>query len=1093
MMINIRKLFNFTTPLRQASQNKVYFLISLSVLSLLSGCFRENVAVAPIEEIKALSIKIIGNNISNDPRPSLQISGIGTESTIELYLDSCNGTTVNYTVTSSSEGEQTIRLDISAEGTYAYFVKDIEQDICTSTGATYTLDTSPPSFALQFASSTPSNIRTPILTINGTLDTGDSIEIFTDAICMDKPTQSISNGEITLTLTEDKTYTFYTKQSDQAGNETSCTTTGITYTLDTIAPSLSFQILTSSPSNITTPVLNTIGTIESGDVIEIFTDTICTDKPTQSISNGEITLTLAEDKTYTFYTKQSDQVGNETPCETTGITYTLDRTQNISFQLNSSSPSNSTNPVLTINGTLESGTTIRVFIDSACNNEPVQSMSNGQITITLTENKTYTFYTKQIHQGGNETPCATTGITYTLDTIAPNISFQLLTPSPSNIVSPVLNTIGTIESGDTIEIFTDAICTVKPTQSISNGEITLTLSENKTYTFYTKQSDQAGNEKTCATTSIAYTLDTIAPSLSFQLLTSSPSNSTTPVLNTIGTIESGDSIEIFTDAICTVKPTQSISNGEITLTLSESKTYTFYTKQSDQAGNEKTCATTDITYTLDTIAPNISFQLLTPSPSNIVSPVLNTMGTIEQGDIIEIFIDSSCTDKPIQSISNGEITLTLTEDKTYTFYTKQSDQLGNETSCASTGITYTLDATAPSLSFQILTSSPSNITTPVLSIIGTIESGDVIEIFTDSSCTDKPTQSISNEEITLTLTEDKTYTFYTKQSDQLGNETPCATTGITYTLDRTQNISFQLNPSSPSNSTNPVLTINGTLESGTTIRVFIDSACNNEPVQSMSNGQITLTLAENKTYTFYTKQIDQGGNETPCAITGITYTLDTIAPNISFQLATQSPSNIVSPVLNTMGTIEQGDTIEIFTDAVCTVKPTQSISNGEITLTLSESKTYTFYTKQSDQAGNESPCATTGITYTLDTIAPNISFQLATQSPSNIVSPVLNTMGTIEQGDTIEIFTDAVCTVKPTQSISNGEITLTLSENKTYTFYTKQIDQGGNETPCAITGITYTLDNSSKYFFSTPYLISIQYFKSCATYNRDFYRCQLYG
>ncbi len=390
-------------------------------------------------------------------------------------------------------------------------------------------------------------------------------------------------------------------------------------------------------------------------------------------------------------------------------------------------------------------------------------------------------------------------------------------------------------------------------------------------------------------------------------------------------------------------------------------------------------------------------SLITPTPSMNKKPLFE-VANLEIGGDVGIYSDSNCTQyiridlSSITPISIGITRLTILNeiptDGNYSYYAKQTNKDGKISSCSS-GISYKLDTVAPSVSFELTIQSLSNVANPVLNTTGTIELGDIIEVFIDDTCTDKPTQSISNGQLTLTLTRDRNYTFYTKQSDQAGNKTPCAIIGINYTLDRVVLTPTLLQvTSSPSNELRPTFSL-GNIESGATIILYLDSRCfGSELAAIKTNNNIKLDADLNGgdiTYSFYAKQIDRAGNVSNCTANGVNYELDTTALTPLLSLIGSSSSNNSNPAFN-IADLEIGGTVQLYSNGNCTALVENKIIEGNkmkiiLSSALIEYRTKYFSAKQIDSLGNESDCSRK-IEYTLLTDCSEKTFAASDSSSS---------------------------------------------------------------------------------------------------------------
>jgi alpha-tubulin suppressor-like RCC1 family protein len=302
------------------------------------------------------------------------------------------------------------------------------------------------------------------------------------------------------------------------------------------------------------------------------------------------------------------------------------------------------------------------------------------------------------------------------------------------------------------------------------------------------------------------------------------------------------------------------------------------------------------------LEPNVSIS----SESLITIRTMN----IEKNDLIRIYSDSSCSTfvtEKTASKSILDIEISVTSNLKQFYYYKIYDELLNSSFCYSTGISYTLDATAPIAPSAVTqTASSGNTSKPTLNFAG-IEVGNTIEIFTDSTCTypRKEYQSFLTSpsiSIDIALEVEGSYHFYYKLRDQANNYyksdgESCIDSSLTYIYDITKPSSkpnIILSGSNPVD-TDQTITLSFTsLSDVKTINIYTNSFCSGEVFKSDntvsgSTHNINLTaLGSNITNTFYYQLIDAAGNyfiETEnginksCFTTGISYLNDQSPPS----------------------------------------------------------------------------------------------------------------------------------------------------------------------------------------------------------------------
>jgi len=275
----------------------------------------------------------------------------------------------------------------------------------------------------------PSSNANPKVTGSG--DTGSTIQLYTNSTC----TQSIGtatavatfeNPGIAVTVSEGPT-TFYAKASNAVG-ASPCSTSSVTYVLDTTAPSPPTVSGASgaSPGSKTNPVIS--GDAEPNAAISIFSDAACAHflgSTTAGSMPGTWSFVLPDDAsmttgtTETFYATATDAVGNASGCSTTFATYTAPsdgpNAQIISGpsgRTNDKSPSFglfSSTPNTDFDCSIDQGT--RSFSPCAANPDQVGPLADGD----------WIFAFKAVDHGDPSNDTIVTQ-SFTVDTVGPTIT-----------------------------------------------------------------------------------------------------------------------------------------------------------------------------------------------------------------------------------------------------------------------------------------------------------------------------------------------------------------------------------------------------------------------------------------------------------------------------------------------------------------------------------------------------------------------------------------------------------------------------------------------------------------------------------------------
>ncbi len=1087
-------------------KRNIYILIALSAITTLSRCGGQN---NDFTIVKRPILVLVNPAFSNNTTPTFTLKNLEPGGKIALYSDESCSIAVQIDIKVTG---RTMNLTLSPalinDGTYTYSIKQTNQANNSSECSNvviYTLDTQVPSSPTFLESGTPifSQESRPTFSITN-LENGTILQFYSDSTCSPSSELLISRNATDISLeadlTSDGMYSFYAKQTDQAGNISTCSSNAISYTLDRQAPSAPTFLASGTPifSQEPRPTFAMMD-LEDGSIVQLYSNSSCSLTSEIEISRNSANIILTSDlssaPTYSFYAKQTDQAGNVSTCSTDTIMYTLDTQLPIAPSFSASGTvifSKNPQPTFALTD-LEDGSTVQLYSNLTCSSssEISISQSGSDITLDIGSDATYSLYAKQTDKSGNVSACSTSTVTYTLDRQAPTAPIFAETSVFSQNPQPTL-AMTNLEDGATTNLYFRSGCSsssiVAASRSGTNIVVISSLGADAAYSFYANQTDQAGNVSTCSSTPINYTLDSQAPTAPSFTETSVFSQNPQPTF-AMTDLEDGSTVTLYSDSTCSSSSERSVSRSaeNITLTtdIGSDGSYSLYAKQTDKSGNVSTCSTSTVTYTLDTQLPSA------PSFSTSGVPVFSqnpqptfAMTDLEDGSTVTLYSDSTCSSSSELSTSRSGTNITLTtdigSDRSYSLYAKQMDQAGNVSTCSTDTLTYTLDRQTPTAPSFTETSVFSQNPQPTFAMTD-LEDGSTVTLYSDSACSSNTELSVSRSTENITLTtdigSDGAYSLYAKQMDQAGNISACSTDTLTYTLDRQSPIAPSFTETSVfSQELRPTFAMTD-LESGSTVTLYSDSACssNTELSVSRSGTNITLTtdIGSDGAYSLYAKQMDQAGNVSTCSTDTLTYTLDRQTPTAPSFTETSVFSQELRPTF-AMTDLEDGSTVQLYSNSACSSSSELSISRSGTNITLTtdigSDATYSLYAKQTDQAGNVSTCSTNTLTYTLDRQAPTPPSFTETSVFSQNPQPTF-AMTDLEDGSTVQIYSDSTCSSSSELSVSRSteNITLTtdIGSDATYSLYAKQTDQAGNVSICSTSTVTYTLDRQAP---NTPIL-----------------------
>jgi Ca2+-binding RTX toxin-like protein len=492
-------------------------------------------------------------------------------------------------------------------------------------------------------------------------------------------------------------------------------------------------------------------------------------------------------------------------------------------------------------------------------------------------------------------------------------------------------------------------------------------------------------------------------------------------------------------------------------TLSQG-TFSVTARLTDPAGNVGP-ASEPVLVTIDTSGPAAPVIV---SVTDNVSPVtggvadngrsndttLTVAGTAEPGSTVTLYDTDGTTELGTGVATGGafSITTSVLGEGTHALTARATDGAGNQGAYA-TAFQVIVDTTAPGAPSITGFSSDSgtagdHVTSDqTLTLSGTAEAGSTVEVFRGATSIGTAVAGISGDWslADATLLADGSYQFTAKATDAAGNQ-GAASTAFQVTIDSTppaapvfasviDDVAPATGPLADNGFSNdPTLTIDGSAELGTTVRVY-------DGTTLVGTGQaiggagpiITSTLSEGA-HILTLRATDAAGNES-AASTEFHVTIDTTGPVAPVIV---SVTDDVDPVtgavvdngssndntLTIAGTAEPGSTVTIYDTDGTTVLGTGVATGGMFSIPTSvlDEGVHTLTVKATDMAGNQSP-ASAAFQVTIDATAPAaevlitaIATDGGTSSSDYVTSDttltVSGTHGTLGVGEKVQVSSD---------------------------------------------------------------------------------------
>jgi Bacterial Ig domain/Bacterial Ig-like domain/Chitobiase/beta-hexosaminidase C-terminal domain len=544
-------------------------------------------------------------------------------------------------------------------------------------------------------------------------------------------------------------------------------------------------------------------------------------------------------------------------------------------------------------------------------------------------------------------------------------------------------------------------------------------------------SDRVGNEAIYTSASIVK-VDLTAPQTMIDVAPGDPSSDPSPSFE-FSAGEPGSTFECRLDG----GAWSSCSSPESLFGLGAGS-HTFQVRATDAAGlTDPTPASH--TWTVDTDAPATSLDDVPPDPSNDDAPTFE-FSSNEPGSTFECRLDGGAW-----SACSSPETIGLLSDGSHTFEVRATDAAGNTDSSPSSH-TWTVDTTAPDSSFTDVPGSPSNDATPTFEFSSS-EPGSTFECRLDGGAW----SACSSPEILGPLA-DGSHTFEVRATDAAGNQESAPALHA-----------WDVDAGSPSVTiTEPAGFVNASDADPYTVRATSPDddvadveffRCSDSSAACATGSWVSLGSDATEPYEA-SWALDPDGNRALRTVvtdlasnTGadvVDVTVDRTVPATAVDSAPSDPSPSGSASFE-FSAGESGVSFECRLD----MGSWGSCSSPEAYVGLAEGS-HTFHVRATDAAGNLDPTPATH-TWTVDTVAPETTIDVAPGSPSGSASPSFE-FSASEPGSTFECRLDG----GSWDACSSPHAYAGLADGS-HTFQVRATDAAGSVDPTPATH-TWTID-----------------------------------
>jgi hypothetical protein len=923
----------------------------------------------------------------------------------------------------------------------------------------------------------PSSNPTPRFLVEGNFQIGNTIALYLNSSCSGDNMGSVvaqnnASAYVTsLPLTEDGTYTYYSKTISRSGESSDCSESQATYSFQTGQTNLILDLASREGANLTPYVI--VSNVTIGASVFIFTDSSCT-QLAGSESFVKSTMVevkvndnvLTNDGPYTFFARQV--LGNSNgPC-TGGIppaTYILN-TKPRFMQTLSISPGMELRPTIRVgnssdpNGALVPGAQVNLFSEPTCdpiNNVGSITAASNETTVVITINRdltadgTHKFYSTQKFNN-HTSPCSLVFSQYDLDT---NPTISVVSNSPGKDANPIFNVSGLLPGSKALlyegpgggsTCMGTLVGEMESTGSSVNVQTNKPLILSGAYQYSARQIlpdsstlDLAEYISPCSDVNPpddTYIFN--SPKVFF--LTSSPNKINTPSIAVNDLSLTTTDVELYNGSVCGGPIQKTVPTGGNTYISFEVPMIpvdgsSFYSVREINGSGSGECLGS-ANYILNTRPED--FEMVDPSLpiGNDATPTFKIANIVDYATTtVNLYNTSNCLGTSVGSFTGpaitGEIQITVSTpidaEGSRSYFASQSID-GGIPSCSVQSIIYEYDLKPPVV--KLAGPSYSNDPTPAIIVDEILDEGK-INIYTGANgCETLRGTSPKGNGTTRTIissalgVNDQGTNIYWATQEVDGVTSACSTANATYNFSSSVGNVLIVTDSGalpvatgPSNT--PLIQVRN-VASNAFVEIFADNSCSifmGSGISTSSVINITSSpLGLEGEHKYYAKQtID--GVPGPCSSDFATYILDT-KPDAPI-LLTNSPNTILTPTVRVTNVIP-GAQIKLFLDNNCAdlVGEAQAITS-QVDVTVSASNPlvvdgmYYFYVRQVN-AGHISPCSdSSSPVYVLDTRPQGMEiltapFQATPENSWNDPTPLVRVSG-VEPGANVILFKDMNC------------------------------------------------------------------------------------
>jgi len=215
-----------------------------------SACSVANVAYVLDTQAPAapssLALQSPASSPSNQPSPTIRVSGVTTGETVRVFTDSSCLVQIGSAVSAGMFVD--VAVGPLMDGSYTLYATTSDvagnSSACSTANVAYSLDTVAPSapsgLSLFDPASSPGSDSTPTIRVSG-VASGEFVRVYSDSNCLTEVGSATSSGtsvDVTTSALGAGAYAFFANTRDVAGNVSLCSTNSVAYTYASCNPLL---------------------------------------------------------------------------------------------------------------------------------------------------------------------------------------------------------------------------------------------------------------------------------------------------------------------------------------------------------------------------------------------------------------------------------------------------------------------------------------------------------------------------------------------------------------------------------------------------------------------------------------------------------------------------------------------------------------------------------------------------------------------------------------------------------------------------------------------------------------------------------------